>query len=161
MSPVGGSTLMTSAPKSAITVAATGPAMKFAASMTRMPASRLATQQSAPRQVRHERPRSERPRLGVLAVHDLVGEHADLRRRDPHHVAHLVGEAAARVAAILERREHGADVEDHAVGILVRAAVKLRGEVGEVAADLADVGRVLDAEAVEAVHGGLEADPPR
>src|SRR5437667_5732939 len=42
MSPVGGSTLITSAPKSAMTVVETGPAMKFAASMTRMPSrSRL------------------------------------------------------------------------------------------------------------------------
>src|SRR5687768_18541662 len=104
MSPVGGSTLMTSAPKSAITVAATGPAMKFAASITRMPASRLATQQSAPRQVRHQRARPERPRLGVLAVHDLVGEHADLGGRDPHHVAHFMSEAAAGVTAVLQRR---------------------------------------------------------
>src|SRR5438477_98719 len=37
MSPVGGSILITSAPKSAMTVVETGPAMKFAASMTRMP----------------------------------------------------------------------------------------------------------------------------
>src|SRR5437773_665341 len=42
MSPVGGSILITSAPKSAMTVVETGPAMKFAASMTRMPSrSRL------------------------------------------------------------------------------------------------------------------------
>src|SRR5437773_952920 len=42
MSPVGGSILITSAPKSAMTVVETGPAMKFAASRTRMPSrSRL------------------------------------------------------------------------------------------------------------------------
>src|SRR5438552_2988744 len=42
MSPVGGSILITSAPKSAMTVVETGPAMKFAASSTRMPSrSRL------------------------------------------------------------------------------------------------------------------------
>ena len=37
------------------------------------------------------------------------------------------------------------------------AAVRLRGEIGEVAADLAHVGGVAHAKAVEAVHGGLEA----
>src|SRR5688500_4092501 len=161
MSPVGGSTLMTSAPKSAITVVDTGPAMKLAASMTLMPARRSATQHPAPGEVRHEGAGAEGPRLGVLAVHDLVDERADLRGRDRHHVADLVREAAPGRAAVVERREHGADVEDDAVRILVRTAVKLRREVGEIAPDLTHVRRVLDAEAVEALHGGLEADPPR
>src|SRR5215471_4276608 len=40
MSPLGGSTLMTSAPKSAMMVVDTGPAMKLAASITRMPSRR-------------------------------------------------------------------------------------------------------------------------
>src|SRR5215470_17334039 len=39
MSPCGGSTLITSAPMSPSSVPASGPAMKFASSMTRMPAS--------------------------------------------------------------------------------------------------------------------------
>src|SRR5262245_65604783 len=39
MSPPGGSTLTTSAPMSASSVPASGPAMKFASSMTRIPAS--------------------------------------------------------------------------------------------------------------------------
>jgi 5-(hydroxymethyl)furfural/furfural oxidase len=42
MSPCGGSTLTTSAPMSASSVPHSGPAMKFASSMTRMPASGLA-----------------------------------------------------------------------------------------------------------------------
>ena len=42
-SPPGASTLITSAPKSAITVAATGPAIKLAASMTFRPLSRAAS----------------------------------------------------------------------------------------------------------------------
>ncbi len=138
-----------------------GPAMKLAASMTLMPSRRLATQHPAPREVRHERAGPEGPRLGVLAVHDLVDQRADLRCCDLHHVADLVGEAAPGRAAVVQRREHRPDVEHDAVRILVRAAVKLRREVGEIAPDLADVRRVLDAEAVEALHGRLEADPPR
>src|SRR3954471_13407699 len=111
MSPVGGSTLMTSAPKSAMTVVDTGPAMKLAASITLMPASRSATQHAAPREVRHQRAGPERPRLRVLAMDHFVDERADVRRRDLHDVADLVREAAPRRAAIVERREHGADVE--------------------------------------------------
>ena len=42
MSPPGGSTLTTSAPMSASSVPHSGPAMKFASSMTRIPASGLA-----------------------------------------------------------------------------------------------------------------------
>src|SRR6185295_6657684 len=131
MSPVGGSTLMTSAPKSAIIVVETGPAMKLAASMTLMPASRSATEQPPPREVRHERAGAERPRLGVVAVHDLVDERAELGGRDRHHVADLVREPAAGRAAVVERREHGADVEHDAVRILVRLAVELAREIRE------------------------------
>jgi hypothetical protein len=39
ISPAGGSTLITSAPMSASNVPASGPAIKFASSMTRIPAS--------------------------------------------------------------------------------------------------------------------------
>ena len=46
MSPPGGSTLMTSAPMSASSVPHSGPAMKFANSMTRMPASGLLIESS-------------------------------------------------------------------------------------------------------------------
>src|ERR671919_469142 len=106
MSPVGGSTLITSAPKSAITVVETGPAMKFAASITLMPARRSATQDSAPRQVCHQGAGPERPRLRLVAEYDLVDERADLGRGDLHHVAHLVREAAARRATIVQWREH-------------------------------------------------------
>ena len=48
MSPPGGSTLTTSAPMSANSVPHSGPAMKFANSMTRMPASGLLIESSSP-----------------------------------------------------------------------------------------------------------------
>ena len=48
MSPPGGSTLTTSAPMSARSVPHSGPAMKFANSMTRMPASGLLIESSVP-----------------------------------------------------------------------------------------------------------------
>src|SRR2546425_9879571 len=100
--------------------------MKFAASMTLMPSRSLATQHPAAHEVRHQRAGAERPRLGRVAMDDLVDERPDLRCGDLHDVADLVRESAARRAAIVERREHRADEEHDPVGITVIAAMKLR-----------------------------------
>ena len=51
-------------------------------------------------------------------------------------------EAAAGRAAVGRGREHGADEQDEPVRIPVVAADGLAGQLGEIAADLADLGRV-------------------
>src|SRR5262245_363702 len=53
-------------------------------------------QETAAREIGHEGARAEGPRLGLIAGDDLVDQGAELRRRDPDHVADLVGEPAAR-----------------------------------------------------------------
>src|SRR5438477_12519070 len=107
MSPVGGSTLITSAPKSAMTVVETGPAMKFAASRTRMPStSRLISRGVDCEQLHLEdqrRPRRNHAAGAPVAV-------AEMRRDDELALAAHAHRADAFVPAFddasLADREH-------------------------------------------------------
>ena len=77
----------------------------------------------------HSRPRRARLRIrapvpncqGGASVESVMrlARTPELRRGDGRHVALLVREALALGAAVLDRREHGAEVEHGAVGILV------------------------------------------
>ena len=67
-----------------------------------------------------------------------------------------MGEAAARGATVGHRGEHGADEEHEPVGVAVVFPDGLAGQLGQVAADLADLGLVRDPEAVAALDHRLD-----
>src|SRR5882672_3941499 len=105
-------------------------------------------EQTAVRQVSHERRNAAGPGRSLVAVDDLVFEHADARRRDPHAIADLVRETQSRRAAIPCRREHRAEIECEAVRVLVMLADGLADELGGVAADEAHRALAFEHEAV-------------
>ena len=79
---------------------------------------------SSPRPARFFMSAAEPNVHGAIAVGVIhaVDEAAERRGRDPDDVAHGVGEALARPEPVLCRREHGAEKQHHAVGILVMRA---------------------------------------
>src|SRR5438874_3951187 len=88
MSPVGGSILITSAPKSAMTVVETGPAMKFAASMTRMPSRSRLILGGVDREQLHledqRRPRRNDAARAAVAVAEMRRDHELALATDTH-----------------------------------------------------------------------------
>ena len=104
---------------------------------TAIPMHRASQQSSAPRaRLRISAPvPNSQGRASVDSVMRLASS-AQLRRGDGRHVALLVREALALGAAVLHGREHGAEVEHGAVGILVMTAQHLLDEVGRIAGDL-------------------------
>src|SRR5262245_47000433 len=93
---------MTCAPKSAMTVVATGPAMKLAASITRMPSRKRLTRETAGRCSRASRLALRRP---VLLVGREDGRAARGRGRPIEHVGHFLPGLVVRHRAVLfERR---------------------------------------------------------
>ena len=96
------------------------------------------------RQVLHQRADAERPGLALVAGAHAVDELAELGRCDRDDIVALVGEALPRRVAILDRREHGAEEQRKAIGILMHRPDGLRDEVGGIAADLADRGMAVE-----------------
>ena len=64
-------------------------------------------------------PNPERPGLAVVAHAHAVDELAELWRRDGYDVVVFVGKPLARCVAILHRREHRAEEQREAIGILM------------------------------------------
>ena len=62
---------------------------------------------------------AEAPRRRAVAGGHGINQGAEFLRRDRHHVADVMGEALAGRVAVLNRREHGAEEEHGAVGILM------------------------------------------
>src|SRR5690348_11069555 len=60
----------------------------------------------------------------------------------------MMGKAAARRIAILDRREHRAEEQHEAVGILMMLAARLRNEIERIAADFAHMADAFEHEAV-------------
>src|SRR3546814_10104897 len=75
---------------------------------------------------------------------------SDLAGADGDDVARLVGEALAGAVAVLQRREHGAEEQHQAVGILVVGVHRLGHQILHVAADGGQRIAVGDPEAVGA-----------
>ena len=73
------------------------------------------------REVAHQRASSEFPGRRVARGRDDVDERAELWRRNAHLVADLVGKAAARLVAILGRREQRAEEQHETVRIMMLA----------------------------------------
>src|SRR5919201_604049 len=114
-------------------------------------ASSFSNEQASPREVLHEPPGAEGPRLAILRVADAVHQRAELRRGDGDDVADLVGEALARRIAVLDGSEHRAEEEDRAVGILVMGAEQLSHQVFRIAADLRDRRASFQAKSIAAL----------
>ena len=79
-----------------------------------------------------------------LARSHAVDEGAEPRLGDAHDVAVVVGEPTAGLVAVVDRREHRAEVEHEAVGVLVVGADHLRDELGRVAADARELARAVE-----------------
>ena len=94
---------------------------------------------------------AESPGLAVVGIAHAVDEPPELGGRDADAIADLVGEPLAGRVAILDRREHRAEKQHGAVGILVMLAEHLADEIGRIAADLRDRGKTLEPEAVVAL----------
>src|SRR5439155_24138166 len=94
-----------------------------------------ASEEAARGEVAHKRAHPEGPRRRRLRRRHLVLKHADPRRRDSHHVALLVGEAAARLVAVLDRREERAEEQREPVREMMLAH-RLAEQFLRVAADL-------------------------
>src|SRR5208283_461396 len=107
--------------------------------------------QIAPREVPHQRSRTEGPGRDAIAAIDAVYQGAERWRRHGHDVADRVGESLARTESILRGREHRAQKEHQAIGILMVGADRLPHQVERVATDHCHRATALECEAVRAV----------
>src|ERR1700709_1457270 len=78
-------------------------------------------QQSPPGKIAHQSPDPECPGRRQVRCGDSVDQGAELRSRDGDDVADLVREAPARLVAVLDRREQGAEEQGEAVRIMMLA----------------------------------------
>src|SRR6185436_4221678 len=85
----------------------------------------------------HQRPDAESPRRDLVGMLDAVDQCAQLGGGDGDDVADDVREALPRRKPVLGRREHRAEIQDEAVGILVIRADRVLNEIERIAADLA------------------------
>src|SRR6266702_2354203 len=100
------------------------------------------------RQIAHQRPDAEGPRLAFVAAAHSVRELAELGRCDGDDVVALVRKTFARRVAVLHGCKHRAEEQRESVGILMHRADRLRHEVGRIPADLADRGMTVEGKAV-------------
>src|SRR3954467_15212341 len=78
-------------------------------------------QQTPPGKIAHQGPDPECPCRRQVRCRHAVDQGAELRRRDGDDVADLVGEAPARLVAVLDRREQGAEKQGESVRIMMLA----------------------------------------
>src|SRR6185312_3608338 len=111
------------------------------------------------RQVPHQSPDPERPRLALVASAHAVDELAELGCGDRDNVVALVRETLPRRIAILHGCEHGAEEQRESIGILMHRADGLSHEVGRIAADVADRRVTFEYKTVRPGHGERDLHP--
>ena len=109
-----------------------------------------------PRHIAHQLTQPVSPGPHLIAGVDAVAQAAQARGGNVHRVTHLVGKALAAGfagdGAVLGGGEHGAQKQQHAVGVLVLLAHGLAHQIERVAADLAQGAAALHHKAFGALH---------
>lgn len=110
----------------------------------------LSGKQRARGKVCVERAHAERPRRDLGGKPHGVDKRAKRRRTDRHPIAEMVRKPAAGRVAVLDRREHRAEKQHEAIGILMVRAPGLRNEFERIAAYFAHVTDAIEQKVVVA-----------
>src|SRR5579871_1992000 len=93
------------------------------------PSALTLSQHAARREIGHQRTDAEGPRLAGRRGLHAIGQRAELGRGDGDKIAVVMGEAAALGVAVLGRREHRAEEQREAIGILMGRADGLAHQI--------------------------------
>ena len=104
----------------------------------------------------HQRRDAESPRRDLVGMVDAVDERAQRRRRHRDDVADDVGEALPLGVPVLGRREHRAEEQHEAVGVLMVRPDRVTDEIERIAADEPHRARAVQHEAVRPLDAHRE-----